>query len=79
MDIKRAGITFKLDVYPPKDVSDAIRAGDADIGMAFSLNPTPDIHVVHIQPAPIHAIVHPDHPIANKKRFVLAGKTRGSP
>ncbi|MGP8307699.1 LysR family transcriptional regulator [Vibrio sp. YIC-376] len=66
------GIQFKLDVYPPKDVSDAIRAGDADVGMAFSLNPTPDIHVVHIQPAPILAIVHPDHPIAKKKRVRLS-------
>ena len=67
-----SGIQFKLDVYPPKDVSDAVRSGDADIGIAFSLNPTPEIKVVHIQPAPILAIVHPEHPIAKKKRIRLS-------
>ncbi|WGY46818.1 LysR family transcriptional regulator [Vibrio sp. ABG19] len=65
-------IHFKLEVYPPIKVSEAIRNGDADIGIAFSLNPIADIRVVHTQPAPIHAIVHPDHPLASKNRISIA-------
>ncbi len=65
------GIHFKLDVYPPKEVTNAVRNGDADIGLAFSLNPPADIKIVHSQPAPILAIVHPEHALAGKKRVNL--------
>ncbi|RQW63522.1 LysR family transcriptional regulator [Vibrio viridaestus] len=65
------GIQFKLAVYPPKEVSSAVINGDADIGLTFSLKPTPDIRVVHTQPAPILAVVPPDHPLANKKQISL--------
>ncbi|QMV13876.1 LysR family transcriptional regulator [Vibrio spartinae] len=67
-----SGIHFKLDVYSPHEVANTIRNGDADIGIAFSLTPTPELRVVHTQPAPILAIVHPKHPLAEKKRITLA-------
>ncbi|MFM2481070.1 LysR family transcriptional regulator [Celerinatantimonas sp. YJH-8] len=65
-------IQFKIDVYPPAHVSDAIRNGDADIGVTFSLNPSPDINVAFRQPAPILAIMAPNHPLAHKKSVSLS-------
>lgn len=66
------GIQFEIDVYPPSDVSLAVRNGDADIGLTFSLTPLPDIKVVYQQPSPIVAVVHPEHPLAGKKKIKLA-------
>ncbi len=65
------GIHFQLDVYPPREVADAIRSGNADIGLTFSINPAADIRIIHLQPAPIMALVPIDHPLAKKKRISL--------
>ncbi len=65
------GIHFRIDVFPPKEVSNAVINGDTDIGLTFSLKPTPDIKVVHLQKAPTLAVVPVDHPLANKKSVSL--------
>lgn len=65
------GIHFQAEVFPPHEVSKAVQNGDADIGLAFSLSPAPNIRVVHSQPAPILALIPNDHPLANKKRVSL--------
>ncbi|MEI8633852.1 LysR family transcriptional regulator [Vibrio sp. PP-XX7] len=69
------GIQFKLDIYSPQEVANIVRKGEADIGLSFSLNPSPDIRVLHLQPSPIMAIVHPTHPLAKKQRVNLAQVT----
>lgn len=58
------GIHFNVHVFPPKEVSSAAINGDADIGLTFSLKPTPDIRVVHLQKKPILAVLPIDHPLA---------------
>ncbi|MBF9000912.1 MULTISPECIES: LysR family transcriptional regulator [Vibrio] len=68
---KFPGIHFQVDVYSPKDISKAIQNGEADIGLAFSLTPVPNIRVIHSQPAPIRALIPNNHPLANKKRVSL--------
>ncbi|WP_342608429.1 LysR family transcriptional regulator [Vibrio tritonius] len=65
------GIHFQVDVFPPRGVSKAVQNGDADIGLAFSFSPTPNIRVVHSQQAPIRALIPIGHPLANKKRVSL--------
>jgi DNA-binding transcriptional LysR family regulator len=69
---KYQGIHFQLDVRTPHDVSQAIRNGDADIGLTFSLTPTEGILVNHRQPAPINAIVPVNHPLAGRQHITLA-------
>lgn len=69
------GIQFKLDIHSPQEVANIVRKGEADIGLSFSLNPSSDIRVLHMQPSPIMAIVHPTHPLAKKQRLNLAQVT----
>lgn len=65
-------IQFRLNIYPPAEVSQAIRNGEADIGITFSLNPSPDINVAFRQSAPVMAVMAPHHPLATKKAVTIA-------
>lgn len=69
---KYQGIHFQLDVRSPHDVTQAIKNGDADIGLTFSLTPAEGILVAHLQPAPIHAVVSVNHPLAERKQITLS-------
>ncbi|CAM3699103.1 LysR family transcriptional regulator [Vibrio aerogenes] len=70
-----SGIQFKLDIYSPREVANIIRKGDADIGLAFSLAPSEDIRVLFSQPSPVLAIMHPEHPLAGRKKVSLSQLT----
>lgn len=69
---KYPGIAFNLGVVGPAEVSDMVRNGDADLGFTFNRVAEPEIKVLHRQPAPVLAIVRPDHPLAARQYVTLA-------
>jgi len=69
---KYPAIQFQVYVGPPASLSRQVREGNADIGIAFSRMPQPDIKVEHQQPAPVMAVMRHDHPLGEFKQVSLA-------
>jgi DNA-binding transcriptional LysR family regulator len=65
------GIAFNLEVVGPVEVSDKVRNGEVDLGVTFNRVAEADIKVEHRQPAPVMAIMRPDHPLASKQQVTL--------
>ncbi len=70
------GMRYEVLMCATPQVPIKVLAGDADIGLCFSLAPVKDIHVVHRQSAPVVAILPPGHALARKRRVSLAELTR---
>ncbi|MBF5002684.1 LysR family transcriptional regulator [Diaphorobacter caeni] len=70
------GVRFEVLMCPTAQVPGKVLAGDADIGLCFSLAPVKDIHVVHRQSAPVVAILPPGHALARRRQVSLAELTR---
>ena len=58
------GVRFEVTMVPTLQVSARVLAGDADIGLRFSMSPLQNIAVVYRQSAPVLAVLRPDHPLA---------------
>ncbi len=67
-----SGIEFSVQTVPTPQVSEAVRAGVADIGLCFSRSPQKHIQVAYRQSAPVVAIVPPGHPLAASPHLTLA-------
>lgn len=65
------GVTITLDVTGTESVIAAIRNGDADIGVAFTSNPDPDVERTLRLKDPLFAIMSIDHPAAGYRRLSL--------
>lgn len=60
-----ASSCFRIVVASAREVTRMVREAEVDIGFSFSLGVAKDISVVYSQPAPMLAVVSPDHPLAN--------------
>jgi len=69
---KYPGITFNMNVSGPDEVTERVRNGEADIGLAFNRVAQREIKVEHRIAAPILVIMRPDHPLAGKKSLSLS-------
>ncbi|SDC70518.1 DNA-binding transcriptional regulator, LysR family [Cupriavidus sp. YR651] len=69
------GIRFDLDVCPQGDIARRIRDGEADIGVTLAGLPEPNIEVELRHPAPVLAIMAPDHPLAGQRQISLSQVT----
>ena len=58
-------------MLPPAEVPQQVRQADADMGLTFSRQPERDIRVEHRQPAPLLAVMRPDHVLARHKSVTL--------
>ncbi|MCT9123389.1 LysR family transcriptional regulator [Cupriavidus gilardii] len=67
-----AGIHFELEVCPQGEIARRIRDGEADIGITLAWLPEPEIHVELRHPAPVLAVMAPDHPLARHRQLSLA-------
>ncbi|MBB4015397.1 DNA-binding transcriptional LysR family regulator [Chelatococcus caeni] len=65
------GIRFDLAVVPFTAVTRLVQNGDVDIGVTFGLAPSPDVKVQRAWPAPILAVMTPDHPLAARESLTL--------
>jgi DNA-binding transcriptional LysR family regulator len=70
------GVRFEIASLGTDDITAAVLAGDADVGITFQATPTPNIQVVTRIVDPLLAIVAPKHPMSQFKsidfREVLA-------
>lgn len=66
------GLHFHLRVARPAEVTAIVLRGDADIGLTYSRAAEQGIRVEHRQPAPVIAIMRPDHPLARFRAVTLA-------
>lgn len=69
------GVRFDVLVCGTAQVSQAVLAGEADLGLRFSLAPEKDIRVAYRQSAPVLAVLPPAHPLARKRLVSLAELT----
>ena len=65
-------IRFEMDVCASAQVSGLVRRGEADIGLTFSRVAERDIQVVCRQPAPVVALMRPDHALARARAVTLS-------
>lgn len=70
--VRYPGIQFHLRVSSPADVTTAVLHGDADIGLTYSRAAERGIRIEHRQPAPVLAIMRPDHALARFRSVTLA-------
>jgi len=70
------GVRFDVLVCGTALVSQKVLAGEADLGLRFSLAPEKDIRVAYRQPAPVLAVLPPAHPLARQRQVALAELTR---
>lgn len=67
-----AGIYFNMSVGSSTEVANRILAGEADIGVSFTLSATRGIKVQHAELAPVFAIMLPSHPLAASSQVTLS-------
>lgn len=66
------GIRCVLDVCHQAEIPPLLRHGDVDIGLTFGTSSERDIQVERRHPAPILAVMAPDHPLASRRQLALA-------
>jgi DNA-binding transcriptional LysR family regulator len=69
---RHTGIRFELTVSAPASVVRAVQDGSADIGLTFSIAPTPGVKVEQMAIARTLAVMVPGHPLAARP-FVTLG------
>lgn len=65
-------VTFTVRVMGSFGIPAAIESGDVDVGIAFALRKSPELHQVFLAQFRLGAVVRPDHPLANKRSVTLA-------
>ncbi len=70
------GSQIELLVGSPEDVSQWLLRGEADIGLKYAVAPEPGLGVAHAAPAPVMAVMPPDHPLAAQETVTLAAVVR---
>jgi DNA-binding transcriptional LysR family regulator len=65
------GVVFSVELASTSMVIERVKNGAADLGLAFSRAAERDIKVEYRQPAPVMAIMRPDHPLAGVRQLML--------
>jgi len=63
---------IELHVGSPDEVSQLLLRGESDIGLKYVVAPEPGLRVEHAAPAPVLAVMSPDHPLARQRSVELA-------
>jgi DNA-binding transcriptional LysR family regulator len=66
------GVTFHVVVVGSEQIHDILRAGDADLGIAYTASVQPGIRYASQRKAPIFAVMTREHPLASERRVSLA-------
>jgi DNA-binding transcriptional LysR family regulator len=70
------GVRFELHVTEPVAATHMVRDGAADIAVTFNLAIERGVRIVHSTPAPLRAVVRPDHELAARPSVSLADVLR---
>lgn len=66
------GVTFQVVVVGSEHILPIVRAGDADLGIAYTANMEAGIRFASRRRAPVYAVLTKAHPLARAKRLTLA-------
>jgi len=66
------GIRFSLDMCVQREVARRVREGLVDVGVTVSLSSERGVNVELRHPAPVLAVVAPEHPLASRRQVALA-------
>lgn len=66
------GVRFALEVCRQGDIPELLRRGDMDVGFTFGTSSEQSIQVELRHPAPILAVMAPDHPLARRRQLALS-------
>lgn len=69
---RHPGLVFSLRITGTNEVIAGIASGEADIGLAFNLEPAKGIRSMLRLQAPLLAVMTPSHPLASARRLTLA-------
>ncbi|MDM0037133.1 LysR family transcriptional regulator [Variovorax sp. J22P271] len=70
------GSRIELHVGAPDEVSLLLARGETDIVLKYVVAPEPGLRVEHAAPAPVHAVLRPDHPLARQRVLQVAEVVR---
>ena len=68
-------VRFVLEVCPQAEIPPLLRHGDVDVGLTLGMASERDLQVECRHPAPIFAVMAPDHPLARRRQLSLAQVT----
>jgi DNA-binding transcriptional LysR family regulator len=64
-------VTVGVGIMPTEDIPDAIVNGDAHLGLAFEVQPRPELRRVGVAHFELGAVVLPDSPLASRTSIVV--------
>ena len=67
---------IELHVGSPDEVSLLLARGEADLALKYVVAPEPGLKIEHAAPAPVHAVMRPDHPLARQRLLQVAEVVR---
>lgn len=70
--LRYPGVTFQVVVVGSEQILPIVRAGDADLGIAYTAKYEAGIRFASRRRAPVHAVLTKAHPLARAKRLALA-------
>lgn len=65
-------VTYRIDARGPGEVAALVAAGEADLGLSFSLDGHADVTFAQEVPTPLGVIMAPAHPLAGRTVLTLA-------
>ncbi|HBZ15605.1 LysR family transcriptional regulator [Pantoea sp. NPDC088449] len=70
--VHNPGVLFEVKVLSTQGVAEALRNGDCDVALQFSLHAERGVDVVGSWPAPVLIVMHHSHPLAKATHVTLA-------
>jgi DNA-binding transcriptional LysR family regulator len=67
---------LQLHVGAPDEVSALLGRGEADIALKYAVAPERGFRIEHSAPAPVYALMSPDHPLARQRAVSVAEVVR---
>lgn len=76
---RHPGLSVQLRTGGSADTAQAVRSGDADVGLGFSIAAHDDLRACCVRRDPIGAVLSPNHPLAGQPTLSLAECASASP
>lgn len=70
------GSRIELHVGSPDEVSLLLARGETDVALKYVVAPEPGLKIEHAAPAPVYAVLRPDHPLARQRVLQVAEVVR---
>lgn len=71
LSVAHPGIVLEVEVVTPDDAVRRLHDGDADVAVAFNLQPQRDLHLVRSVELPLGCLAAPGHRLATRKTLAL--------